>query len=159
MDCHVLLQGIFQTQGSNPHLLCLLHWQVGSLPNKCKWKGISATGTHGPENSFSHIPTDGQCNPIFRNSHTPAASIPHASTAEALHLLNFTVNVFFFSLKTSPKILEEETAYSNTQTPMQGYKNGESGKHDNTKGTKLTSITNLKEIEIYELPNNSISSY
>ena len=26
-----LLQGIFQTQGSNPHLLYLLHWQTGSL--------------------------------------------------------------------------------------------------------------------------------
>ena len=26
------LQGIFPTQGSNPHLLHLLHWQVGSLP-------------------------------------------------------------------------------------------------------------------------------
>ena len=26
------LQGIFLTQGLNPHLLCLLHWQVGSLP-------------------------------------------------------------------------------------------------------------------------------
>ena len=24
--CHLLLQGIFLTQGSNPHLLCLLHW-------------------------------------------------------------------------------------------------------------------------------------
>ena len=42
---------------------------------------------------------------------------------------------------------------------MQGYKNGESGKHDNTKGAKLTPITNQKEIEIYELPNNSTSSY
>ena len=30
--CHFLHQGIFPTQGSNPHLLCLLHWQVGSLP-------------------------------------------------------------------------------------------------------------------------------
>ena len=29
MGCHFLLQGIFPTQGSNPHLL---HWQVGSLP-------------------------------------------------------------------------------------------------------------------------------
>ena len=27
-----LLQGIFPTQGSNPHLLCLLRWQAGSLP-------------------------------------------------------------------------------------------------------------------------------
>ena len=29
---HALLQSIFLTQGSNPHLLCLLHWQSGSLP-------------------------------------------------------------------------------------------------------------------------------
>ena len=29
---HFLLQGIFLTQGSNPHLLSLLHWQGGSLP-------------------------------------------------------------------------------------------------------------------------------
>ena len=29
---HALLQGIFLTQGSNPHLLRLLHWQAGSLP-------------------------------------------------------------------------------------------------------------------------------
>ena len=30
MGCHFLLQGIFPIQGLN--LLCLLHWQVGSLP-------------------------------------------------------------------------------------------------------------------------------
>ena len=29
---HTLLQGFFPTQGSNLHLLHLLHWQVGSLP-------------------------------------------------------------------------------------------------------------------------------
>ena len=34
VGCHFLLQGIFLTQGSNPHLLCLLHWQVDSLPSK-----------------------------------------------------------------------------------------------------------------------------
>ena len=36
VGCHappgILLQGIFQTQGSNPCLLRLLHWQAGSLP-------------------------------------------------------------------------------------------------------------------------------
>ena len=32
VGCHALLHGIFSTQGSNLHLLCLLHWQVGSLP-------------------------------------------------------------------------------------------------------------------------------
>ena len=30
--CHALPQGIFLTQGSNLCLLCLLHWQTGSLP-------------------------------------------------------------------------------------------------------------------------------
>ena len=29
---HAFLQGIFLTQGCNPGLLCLLHWQAGSLP-------------------------------------------------------------------------------------------------------------------------------
>ena len=32
VGCHCLLQGIFPTQGSNPRLLRLLRWQVGSLP-------------------------------------------------------------------------------------------------------------------------------
>ena len=31
VGCYALLQGIFTTQGSNLHLLCLLDWQVGSL--------------------------------------------------------------------------------------------------------------------------------
>ena len=31
VGCHFLLQGIFLTQGSNSHLLGLLHWQVDSL--------------------------------------------------------------------------------------------------------------------------------
>ena len=32
VGCHFRLQGIFPTQGSNLSLLCLPHWQVGSLP-------------------------------------------------------------------------------------------------------------------------------
>ena len=32
VGCHVLLQGIFLTQGLNTCLLHLLHWQTGSLP-------------------------------------------------------------------------------------------------------------------------------
>ena len=34
MGCHFLLQRIFWTKGSNPHLLSLLHWQTDSLPAK-----------------------------------------------------------------------------------------------------------------------------
>ena len=32
VGCHSLFQGILPTQGLNLCLLCLLHWQVGSLP-------------------------------------------------------------------------------------------------------------------------------
>ena len=32
VGCQALLQGILPTQGLNPHLLGLLHWQAGSLP-------------------------------------------------------------------------------------------------------------------------------
>ena len=32
VDCHALLQQIFQIQGLNSHLLCPLHWQISSLP-------------------------------------------------------------------------------------------------------------------------------
>ena len=37
---HFLLQGILLTQGSNPCLLCLWHWQVGSLPLAPPWKPL-----------------------------------------------------------------------------------------------------------------------
>ena len=44
VGCQFLLQGIFPTQELNPHLLCLLHWQVGSLPlvppEKFPWKEL-----------------------------------------------------------------------------------------------------------------------
>ena len=32
VNSQALLQGIFPTQELNQHLLCLLHWQAGSLP-------------------------------------------------------------------------------------------------------------------------------
>ena len=32
VGCPALLQGIFLAQGTNLSLLCLLHWQAGSLP-------------------------------------------------------------------------------------------------------------------------------
>ena len=45
VGCHFLPQGIFLTQGLNPHLSCLLHWQADSL-SLCplaslsiKWEG------------------------------------------------------------------------------------------------------------------------
>ena len=40
VDCHALLQKIFLTQSLNLNLLCLLHWQVGSLPLVPPWKSL-----------------------------------------------------------------------------------------------------------------------
>ena len=40
-----LLQGIFPTQGLNLHLLCLLHWQVGSLALVPPGKPLRKGGT------------------------------------------------------------------------------------------------------------------
>ena len=40
VGCHFLFQVIFPVQGSNPCLLCLLHWQVGSLPLAPPGNGI-----------------------------------------------------------------------------------------------------------------------
>ena len=46
MDCCILLQGIFLTRKSNPYLLCLLHWQAGSLPPVSPGKpGLQSTGS------------------------------------------------------------------------------------------------------------------
>ena len=48
VGCHALLQRIFPTQGSNPRLLCLLHWQAGSLPLvppwEAHWVPVNLTG-------------------------------------------------------------------------------------------------------------------
>ena len=54
VGCHALLQGIFLTQGSNQHLLCLLHWQVGSLPLAPTEKPVVVTTAINFENNF-HI--------------------------------------------------------------------------------------------------------
>ena len=37
VTCHVLLQGIFLTQGLNLCLLHLLHWQAGSFTMSATW--------------------------------------------------------------------------------------------------------------------------
>ena len=49
-----LLQGIFLTQGSNPSLLCHLHWQESSLPHG-KSKVHTHTHTHTQLNYFKRL--------------------------------------------------------------------------------------------------------
>ena len=52
VGCNALLQGTFLTQGSNPGLLCLLHWQVSSLP--LSHLG-SPGGVLGVDKNSSHV--------------------------------------------------------------------------------------------------------
>ena len=54
VDCHALLQGIFLTQGSNPYLLCPLHWPAGSLPLAPPGKPIMMTTCFNPICHYSY---------------------------------------------------------------------------------------------------------
>ena len=63
---HSLLQGIFLTQGSNPCLLCLLHWQVNSLPTH-----LSGKPTNKVED-LSTVTTTSKANVFW----SPAVAIP-----------------------------------------------------------------------------------
>ena len=58
VGCHFFLQGIFLTQGSNPCLLHLLHWQAGSLPlaslGKCRlWSPLQYSCLENPRGQRS----------------------------------------------------------------------------------------------------------
>ena len=61
VSCLALLQGIFLTQGSNPRLLHLLHWQVDSLPpappGKPKYGSAAAQSLHMCSDSISYQKT------------------------------------------------------------------------------------------------------
>ena len=40
VGCHALLQGIFLTQGLNPHLSSLLLWQASSITGSATWEAV-----------------------------------------------------------------------------------------------------------------------
>ena len=63
MGCHFLLQGIFLTQGANPPLLRLLHWQAGFLPVHhlgCPLHGRAGLTTRVHHREFIHRLGPGQ---------------------------------------------------------------------------------------------------
>ena len=54
VGCHALLQGIFPTQGWNPCLLCLLHWQASSVPPRW-YRGKESTDNAGDPGSIPWV--------------------------------------------------------------------------------------------------------
>ena len=75
VGCHFLLQGIFLTQGSNPSLLPLLHWQVYSLMSEPPGKPAAAA-----TKSLQSCPT--LCDPIHGSP--PGSSVPGILQARTL---------------------------------------------------------------------------
>ena len=69
-DCHAHLPGFFATQGSNPHLLCLLHWQVGALALAPLGKSVLAQHCRKPI-------------PYIKYQDFPESSVGKASTCKA----------------------------------------------------------------------------
>ena len=67
--CHFLLQGIFSTQGLNPCLLHLLHWQADSLPLKGR---ESVSRSAAAAKSIQSCPT--LCDP--RDGSPPGSPVP-----------------------------------------------------------------------------------
>ena len=56
MGCHALLQWIFPTQGLNPRLSCLLHWQAGTLPPPPPGKFLHGTPMKKSQQSLRSEP-------------------------------------------------------------------------------------------------------
>ena len=74
VGCHFPLQGIFLTQGSNPCLLRLLCWQMGSLlPNH---QGSPSTGGQTPKpNFFSLVVTSSCPGHIFKHAYASVSLV------------------------------------------------------------------------------------
>ena len=78
MGCHALLQGIFLTQGWNPHLFCLLHWQVGFLPLAPAGKPFPQHNTHLSLHIFPQHPLYSlYCYSFFCREYGEAWSLNH----------------------------------------------------------------------------------
>ena len=76
--CHALLQGIFPTQGSNLHLLCLLHCQAGSLSQAPPGKphGLTAAAAKSLQSCLT------LCDPI--DGGPPGSPVPGILQARTL---------------------------------------------------------------------------
>ena len=101
VGCHAPLQGIFLTQESNPCLLCLQHWQPGSL-----------TLSH-QESPYTHIylwNTLAQNNPIVDNQNNyPIKGISYHSNLKRelrshIHSMQMRVKFHFHQKRNSLKV-------------------------------------------------------
>ena len=96
VGCHALLQGILQTQGLNPHFLCLLHWEVGSVPvapplTPSNCQSGSSTETTLLRVTHNHFVLKGHGRPLWTPPwHLVLLSWPFLLRALCLSLLCFS---------------------------------------------------------------------
>ena len=113
VGCQSLLQGIFPTQGSNPRLLWLLHWQADSLPLYTKKYINTHTHTHTIHNTHiththkythasTHKPKDAHSNSIDFGYQQAQPTFPPGTQPS-----------LWFCSKALPRV--QGAAYSNSQ--------------------------------------------
>ena len=99
-----LLQEIFPTQGSNPRLLFLLHWQTGSLPLSRTWRLPKCPSTDertkerrrgGPHihsrMALSHTHTKTEIMPFSSNTDGPRDSHIKWSKSDRERLVSYAI--------------------------------------------------------------------
>ena len=79
MGSHALLQGVFLTQGSNPRLFCLRHWQVSSLP-------LSHLGSPLCSHQNSRSRPQSAC-PVSKQAPTPRGHLRRSPQGHSIPLL------------------------------------------------------------------------
>ena len=96
VGCNFLLQGIFRTQGSNLHLLRLLHWQPVSLPRvPCGLAGEESAcnmGDLGSIPGLGRFPGEGKGYPLqYSGLENSMDCIIHGVTKSWTQLNNFHI--------------------------------------------------------------------
>ena len=120
VGCHFLLQGIFPTQGSNLSLLCLLPWQVGSLPLVPPGKPRDLTL---PKDPLPGTPTQG-----VRFQHTNLGGGGETQTFSAEQATSVNVNLCGFN-----PWVRKTPGEGNGQRGLAGYSPGGPKESDMTK--------------------------
>ena len=112
MGCHFLLQGIFLTQELNPHLLCLLHWQVGSLPAEPLGKPRRSEGSFMCQRMASASSMASSCTKtrLFHWPQSPTWTSPPSSPAPPPAVPSSLPSLLFLPGTLLPQIPEQPAA-------------------------------------------------
>ena len=133
VGCHAPLQGIFLTQGSNPCLLNLLHWQAGSLPLTSPGKPSMTPQHHltffaaAAAKSLQSCST--LCDPI--DGSPPGSSFPGILQARVLEWVTISFSLTFFRGKQIKQFYKSD--FKNSYTHKEG--GGEEGSHRKKPGS------------------------